>query len=43
MKGEIVELVELIDDYNTSSYRVSILFKDEKPPFRLGDVEVEQK
>ena len=41
MKGEIIELSELEDEYKQKEYRITIIFK-EKPPFKLGEVEVKQ-
>jgi len=41
MKGEIIEIAILQDEYKQEEYRVIMIFK-EKPPFKLGDVEVKQ-
>lgn len=42
MKGEIVLVEMLEDEFYNKIYRVIILF-DEKPKLMLGDVEINQK
>jgi len=41
MKGEIIEVTTLQDEYKQEEYRVTLIFKD-KPPFKLGNAEVIQ-
>ena len=42
MKGEIVDIATMEDEYRTKDYRVTIIFR-EKPNFRLGNCEINQE
>ena len=42
MKGELLDIQTLEDDFRNRRYRIVIEF-DGVPPFKLGDVEVKQK
>ena len=42
MKGEIIDIGIYEDEYRNKEFRITIIFR-EKPKFRLGECEVNQK
>ena len=41
MKGRILEITTMEDEFHNNTYQVTILF-EKKPDFKLGDAEVQQ-